>query len=63
MLFVVKNLIGFCSSVSVNTGQNPFPVNYNLISITVLTSDICFSALLMLLRDFIFEIFLYLYIL
>ena len=43
-----------CCSVSPDTGHHPFPVNYKLINITIVASNICFSALLLLfLRDFI----------
>ena len=43
-----------CSSVSVNTGHNTFPVNSILISMKVIASNACFlSLLLLLLRDFL----------
>ena len=42
-----------CSSVSVNTGHNPSPVNYNLIFIMVLASNLLSVLLLLLLGDFI----------
>ena len=54
------------SSVSVNTGHNPFPVNYNLISITVLALNIFFLGFVTAVTTRfhkIFEIFLYVYIL
>ena len=51
-LWIIFN--SFCCSVSVNTDHNPFPMNYNIISITALASNLCFSALLLLLlRDFV----------
>ena len=55
-VFELRHFLGqfrsISSSFSVNIFHKSFPVNYNLISKTMLASNICFSALLLLLlRD------------